>query len=167
MMHATGLGPGRAPGRGRPRRPAAWRARCWPDLRDGAHAPWRPREARAPPRHSPPRKSSRSCPRTCRQPGGPARGHAPRSSTTPTFLEFKALLRRGHAVRPRAPGRACRGHDRQQRPDRRGRRRTRPRTSSSWLCQRGTPLVYLQNTTGYMVGRDSERGRHDQARHAR
>jgi geranyl-CoA carboxylase beta subunit len=25
-----------------------------------------------------------------------------------------------------------------------------------WLCQLGQPIVYLQNTTGYMVGRDSE-----------
>jgi len=25
-----------------------------------------------------------------------------------------------------------------------------------WMCQRGTPLIYLQNTTGYMVGTDSE-----------
>lgn len=25
-----------------------------------------------------------------------------------------------------------------------------------WLCQLGHPIVYLQNTTGYMVGRDSE-----------
>ena len=25
-----------------------------------------------------------------------------------------------------------------------------------WMCQLGHPLVYLQNTTGYMVGRDSE-----------
>lgn len=27
-----------------------------------------------------------------------------------------------------------------------------------WLCQLGQPIVYLQNTTGYMVGRDSEQG---------
>ncbi|MCY7318115.1 MAG: acyl-CoA carboxylase subunit beta [Ramlibacter sp.] len=27
-----------------------------------------------------------------------------------------------------------------------------------WLCQLGHPIVYLQNTTGYMVGQDSERG---------
>jgi geranyl-CoA carboxylase beta subunit len=27
-----------------------------------------------------------------------------------------------------------------------------------WLCQLGQPLVYLQNTTGYMVGRESEEG---------
>lgn len=25
-----------------------------------------------------------------------------------------------------------------------------------WMCQLGHPIVYLQNTTGYMVGRDSE-----------
>ena len=25
-----------------------------------------------------------------------------------------------------------------------------------WMCQLGHPLIYLQNTTGYMVGRDSE-----------
>ncbi|MDE2607646.1 MAG: acyl-CoA carboxylase subunit beta [Burkholderiales bacterium] len=27
-----------------------------------------------------------------------------------------------------------------------------------WMCQLGHPIVYLQNTTGYMVGRDSEQG---------
>ncbi|MDB5752328.1 MAG: carboxyl transferase [Ramlibacter sp.] len=27
-----------------------------------------------------------------------------------------------------------------------------------WLCQLGQPIVYLQNTTGYMVGKDSEQG---------
>ncbi len=27
-----------------------------------------------------------------------------------------------------------------------------------WMCQRGQPLIYLQNTTGYMVGKDSEQG---------
>jgi geranyl-CoA carboxylase beta subunit len=27
-----------------------------------------------------------------------------------------------------------------------------------WMCQLGQPLVYLQNTTGYMVGKDSEQG---------
>ena len=25
-------------------------------------------------------------------------------------------------------------------------------------CQQGTPIVYLQNTTGYMVGTEAERG---------
>ena len=25
-----------------------------------------------------------------------------------------------------------------------------------WMCQLGAPIIYLQNTTGYMVGRDSE-----------
>ena len=27
-----------------------------------------------------------------------------------------------------------------------------------WMCQLGQPIVYLQNTTGYMVGKDSEQG---------
>ncbi len=27
-----------------------------------------------------------------------------------------------------------------------------------WMCQLGTPLIYLQNTTGYMVGAESEQG---------
>lgn len=27
-----------------------------------------------------------------------------------------------------------------------------------WMCQRGHPIIYLQNTTGYMVGKDSEQG---------
>ncbi len=27
-----------------------------------------------------------------------------------------------------------------------------------WMCQLGHPIVYLQNTTGYMVGKDAEQG---------
>ena len=27
-----------------------------------------------------------------------------------------------------------------------------------WMCQLGHPIVYLHNTTGYMVGKDSEQG---------
>ena len=27
-----------------------------------------------------------------------------------------------------------------------------------WMCKLGQPLIYLQNTTGYMVGKDSEQG---------
>jgi len=27
-----------------------------------------------------------------------------------------------------------------------------------WMCQLGHPIVYLQNTTGYMVGKESEQG---------
>jgi geranyl-CoA carboxylase beta subunit len=27
-----------------------------------------------------------------------------------------------------------------------------------WMCKLGQPIVYLQNTTGYMVGKDSEQG---------
>ncbi len=27
-----------------------------------------------------------------------------------------------------------------------------------WMCQLGQPIVYLQNTTGFMVGKDSEQG---------
>ena len=27
-----------------------------------------------------------------------------------------------------------------------------------WMCQLGQPIIYLQNTTGYMVGKDSEQG---------
>ncbi|MEO7640412.1 MAG: carboxyl transferase domain-containing protein [Ramlibacter sp.] len=27
-----------------------------------------------------------------------------------------------------------------------------------WMCQLGHPVIYLQNTTGYMVGKDSEQG---------
>ncbi len=27
-----------------------------------------------------------------------------------------------------------------------------------WMCKLGQPLIYLQNTTGYMVGRDAEQG---------
>jgi geranyl-CoA carboxylase beta subunit len=34
--------------------------------------------------------------------------------------------------------------------------RPRPRSSSSCATSRGTPLLFLQNTTGYMVGKASE-----------
>ena len=27
-----------------------------------------------------------------------------------------------------------------------------------WMCQLGHPIIYLQNTTGYMVGKESEQG---------
>ena len=27
-----------------------------------------------------------------------------------------------------------------------------------WMCQLGHPIIYLQNTTGYMVGKDAEQG---------
>ena len=40
----------------------------------------------------------------------------------------------------------------------------RPRTSSSAAASWATPIVYLQNTTGYIVGKRSRAGRHDQAR---
>jgi geranyl-CoA carboxylase beta subunit len=71
------------------------------------------------------------------------------------FLEFKARYATdtvcGHA---RIHGHA-RGHHRQQRPD--------PAQGSTkaaqfiQLCdQSGTPLVFLQNTTGYMVGKAAE-----------
>jgi len=35
--------------------------------------------------------------------------------------------------------------------------RPRPRTSSRPAAQSDIPLVYLQNTTGYIVGKESER----------
>ena len=35
-----------------------------------------------------------------------------------------------------------------------------PVDAASWA----TPIVYLQNTTGYMVGKEAEQRRHDQAR---
>ena len=38
------------------------------------------------------------------------------------------------------------------------RARSRPRSSSSSAASSGTPIVYLQNTTGYMVGTEAERG---------
>ena len=37
-------------------------------------------------------------------------------------------------------------------------RRSRARTSSSCACQRKVPLVFLQNITGFMVGREYEAG---------
>ena len=70
-------------------------------------------------------------------------------------------------LRPgRDRGRAGR-HHRQQRPDRRRTARSRPRSSSSSADQAGTPIVYLQNTTGYMVGTRRRARRHRQARLAR
>ena len=44
------------------------------------------------------------------------------------------------------------------------RARSRARISSSCACQRGIPLVFLQNITGFMVGRQVRGGRHRQGR---
>ena len=75
------------------------------------------------------------------------------------FDEFKPLLRPepGHRLgaHARLPGRhpGQRAGRAVQR-----RRRRRPRSSSSWPTRRDTPLVFLHNTTGYMVGKEYEQG---------
>jgi hypothetical protein len=73
------------------------------------------------------------------------------------LLEFKAAVRQRHGLRA---GR-IEGHRWASSPTTARSTwpaPTRPRTSSSLLCQLGHPIIYLQNTTGYMVGKDSEQG---------
>ena len=68
------------------------------------------------------------------------------------FLEFKALYGThtvcGHARDRGPPGRASSATTARSTPT----ARPRPRSSSSSAASRDTPIVYLQNTTGYMVG---------------
>ena len=72
------------------------------------------------------------------------------------FLEFGA-------VRPADDLRLCRDrgrtgrHRRQQRPARPD-GRTKAAQFIQRCCQPGTPIVYLQNTTGYIVGTEAEKG---------
>ena len=77
------------------------------------------------------------------------------------FLEFKPGFV-GHGVRPSAstaaPAASSATTARSSPPA-----PTRRRSSSSCATRAGTPLVFLQNTTGYMVGSAAERGV-DQAR---
>jgi geranyl-CoA carboxylase beta subunit len=72
------------------------------------------------------------------------------------FLEFKAELRQRHDLRPRPPARPPVGILGNNGP-------IQPKGSTKaaqfiQLCdQSGTPLIFLQNTTGYMVGSAAER----------
>ena len=72
------------------------------------------------------------------------------------FLEFKALYGPhtvcGHA---RIEGHAC-GIIGNNGPHRHRRLDQGRRSSSSSAARSGTPIVYLQNTTGYMVGKEAE-----------
>lgn len=62
----------------------------------------------------------------------------------------------GHRVRAGSHPGPCGGLHQQQRVYRRSRRT--PPHFIQWMCQLGHPIIYLQNTTGYMVGKDSEQG---------
>jgi geranyl-CoA carboxylase beta subunit len=78
------------------------------------------------------------------------------------FLEFGRTTGR-HRLRPRAHRGLGRRHHHQQRPDRSA-GATKATHFIQACCQSRTPMLYLNNTTGFMVGKRLRRGRHDQAR---
>ena len=93
-----------------------------------------------------------------------ARGHRAASSTARELDEFKARYGttlvtgfahlHGYAGRRSSPTTAsCSPSP-----------RSRARTSSSSRCQRGMPLLFLQNITGFMVGKQVRGRRHRQRR---
>ena len=152
-----GLRPRRVPGRGRCRR-HPHRAR---DHRQARH--WN--DALPPPartgRSSEPRYDADELlgvvpPSTTASPTTCARSSRA-SSTAPTSSSSRRLYgRRRSAARPRS--RASRSASSATTARSTPRARSRPRSSSSSAARPGTPLVYLQNTTGYMVGTEAERG---------
>ena len=77
------------------------------------------------------------------------------------FLEFKApaTARRRSAARPRSRATPV-GIISNNGPIDRRAAPARPRSSSSSAASSGTPIVYLQNTTGYMVGTRGRARRH-------
>ena len=70
----------------------------------------------------------------------------------------QGALRRDAGLRLRPYPRLSGRHPRQQRHPVLARARSRARTSSSCACQRSIPLLFLQNITGFMVGRKYEAG---------
>ena len=76
------------------------------------------------------------------------------------FLDFKPLYGPHTVCGQAAIEGDARRHHQQQRPHRRRPAPTRPRTSSSPAARPDMPIVFLQNTTGYMVGSDAEQRRH-------
>ncbi|MGW8308752.1 MAG: carboxyl transferase domain-containing protein [Achromobacter pulmonis] len=72
------------------------------------------------------------------------------------FDEFKARFGPTLVYRLRPHPRHAGRHHRQQRHPVHANRRRRARTSSSCAAQRKIPLVFLQNITGFMVGRKYE-----------
>ena len=83
---------------------------------------------------------------------GASRGSSTAPASTSSSRSTARTLVTGWARPPRLPGR----HPRQQRrPVLRGRRR-RPRSSSSSPISADMPLLFLQNITGYMVGKEYE-----------
>jgi geranyl-CoA carboxylase beta subunit len=73
------------------------------------------------------------------------------------LLEFKRRLRQRHRVRPCGALKAMRWASSPTTARSTWPAPTRPRTSSSACCQLRHPLIYLQNTTGYMVGKAASR----------
>ena len=93
-----------------------------------------------------------------------ARGDRPGRSTAPVRRVQAALRRRrwsrGWALDPRLPGRDPRATAGSSSP-----RRRRRRAQFIQLCnQSDVPLLFLQNITGFMVGKRVRAGRHHQAR---
>ena len=101
------------------------------------------------------RRAARPVRRRRQEAGRHARRRSRASSTTPSSSSSSpSTARRRSARRPRSPAFASASSPttgRSMRPA-----ATRPRTSSSGCASWATPIVYLQNTTGYMVGKESE-----------
>ena len=102
-------------------------------------------------------ESTRSCPPDPRTPYD-VREVIARLVDGSRFAEFKPLYGHdaGHRLRPaaRPPGRASSPTTASCSPS----PRSRARTSSSCATARKIPLLFLQNITGFMVGRDYEAG---------
>ena len=133
----------------------AWRARCW-RAQAGARVSARQRAA-AP---SPALRRARTLGlMPCAPPraGGHARGDGPyRGRLTAAALQGPVYGQATLCVQASLAVTPC-GPDQQQRPHRRG-RANKATHFIQWMCQLGQPIIYLQNTTGYMVGKDSEQG---------
>jgi len=98
----------------------------------------------------------RASPSTCAR-------SSPASSTAREFDEFKARYGTTLVMRLRAHLTACRSASSPTTASCSANRRSRARTSSSCAASASIPLVFLQNITGFMVGREVRGRRH---RHA-
>ena len=150
------LRPGRVPGRGRRAARSGSRARWSPAPRTGSRAP--PLRPTAPaPRYRPPTSCSAWCRADAARAGRHARDHRPhRRRLRLAGVQGRSTGRRRSAGRPRSTAIASASSATTGRS-------TRPaRNKATHFIQRAassaTPIVYLQNTTGYMVGKDGEQG---------
>ena len=156
------LGPGRLPGRGRPRRDPASRARSWPASTGtatgrGAAAPLQAAALRR-------RRAARHHADGPQAPGRHEAGDRAASPTTPS----SSSSARTTAAPPCAATSAIEGLPRRASSPTTARSTPpappRRRTSSRPAASRARRSSTCNNTTGFMVGRDVRGGRHDQAR---